>query len=110
MDPLSLTASIIAILGTGGAIAKGFVKIRGTRHAPVVLLQLNNEVSDLTLLVQAVDQQLQSYRSPMAPSTQDQVICKALERAKEVVLDLEKLIGYTLTKETSSGLQVNRTA
>ena len=110
MDPLSITASIIAILGTGGAVAKGLFKLRSIKDAPTVLLQLNNDVSDLTLLVQAVDQLLRSYRPAMPPSMQDQVVYSALERARNVVLQLEELIEYTLTKETGSGPQANRTA
>ena len=50
MDPISLRASIIAILGAGGAIAKAMHKIRGLKHAPDVLLQLNNEVTVLLFL------------------------------------------------------------
>ena len=110
MDPLSLTASIIAILGTGGAIAKGFGKIRETKDAPTVILQLNNDVSDLTLLIRAVDQLLRSHLLAVASPEQEQIVYNALERARNVLLDLEKLVEYTLTKETNLGTQVNRTA
>lgn len=43
-DPLSVTASIIAVAGLAKATAKGIDKIVSKRHAPSLLLQLANEV------------------------------------------------------------------
>ena len=110
MDPLSITASIITILGTSGVISKSFSKVRGLKDAPAILLQFNNEVSDLTLLVRAVDEVYRMHRTASASSTQVGVVCSTLDRARNVVLNLEKLVEYTLTKWTSSGSQINRTA
>ena len=110
MDPLSITASIIAILGTGGIIAKGFNKVRGLKDAPNILLQLNNEVSDLTLLVQAVDEIYRWHLSALALSSQEAVVCSTLERAQNVVLDLQKLIEYTSIRITSSDSRMKRTS
>ena len=101
MDPLSITASIITLLGTGGIIAKGFRKVRGLKNAPSILLQLNNEVSELTLLVQAVEEVYRWHRTAWASSTQEAVLCGALERARHVVLDLEKLVENALTRRAS---------
>lgn len=47
MDPLSLTASIIAVVGTGSAVSRGLKKVLLARDLPDVILQLNNEVVDL---------------------------------------------------------------
>ena len=47
MDPLSLTASIIAVVGAGSTIGKGLKKAVEARHMPDVVLDLNNEISDL---------------------------------------------------------------
>ena len=111
MDPLSLTASIIAVFGAGGTIAKGLGKIRHLKKAPIVLLQLHNEVSDLHLLICAVDE---LYRKPddatARSALQEQVACRTLERAKRALLDLEELIGYILTKETNKGTEVDSLA
>ena len=99
MDPLSLTASIIAILGAGGTISKGLSKIRHLKRAPYIVLQLNNEVTDLHLLICAVDD-LYRQTDQSVLDTQEYVIRSALERAKHAVLELEELIEYVLTKET----------
>ena len=110
MDPLSITASLITVLGTGGAVTKGLGMILNLKNAPNILLQLNNEVSDLTLVIRAVDDLCRRSQLTHAAPTQEEVVYSALERARNVVLDLEKLIEYTLTKQTSSGSHVNRIA
>ena len=110
MDPLSLTVSILTILGTGGIIAKGFGKVRGLKDAPAIVFQLNNEVSDLTLLVRAVDEAYRLHGLAMTSSTHAEVVYNVLKRAQNVVLDLEKLVDHTLTKPTSSGSRVSRRA
>lgn len=48
-DPLSVTASIIAVAGLAKATAKGIDKIISKRHAPTLLLQLANEVHMLQI-------------------------------------------------------------
>ena len=47
MDPLSLTASIVAIIGVGGQAAKAIKKLASVRGAPASILALHNELSDL---------------------------------------------------------------
>ena len=106
MDPLSITAGIISVLSASGTIAGGLSKIRGMKRAPNALLQLNNEVTDLQLLVQAIDELYRPHNATTA--IQQEVVCSALERAKLTVLELEKFIGYTLTKETDVGTKVDR--
>ena len=106
MDPVSVTASVIAILGTGGVIAKGLGKIRRLKNAPTILLQLNNEVADLHLLVQAVDELCR--HSTLSPPLQRDLVYNNLERTRNALLELEQLIEYTLSKETNSGSQINR--
>lgn len=54
MSSFSLTASIPAIVGVGTTVGKALKRI-SSRGIPDILLQLNNEVSDLQYVVQAVD-------------------------------------------------------
>ena len=63
MDPLSLTASIIAVLGAGGSVASGIERIVSLRHAPDALLALNNEIVDFQLVVRMIQELLQDYKS-----------------------------------------------
>ena len=106
MDPLSLTASIIAVLGLTGSVGKGFHKIREIRKAPEILLQLNNEVTDLYLLVHAIDDLYRQHNDSTRVSQQE-VVCAVLERTKSAVLELEEVIAYRLTKETKRGTEID---
>ncbi len=92
MDPLSMTASILAIVGAGSAIGKGLKKIISARRLPDILLQLNNEVTDLQYVVQDVDDLLRQGPLPSHAS-----LTSALKYIKRTLLALESLIAYELT-------------
>ena len=109
MDPLSFTTSIIAILGVGGTIAKGLQKLHQMKKAPEILLQLNNEITDLKVVVLAVDELCRQSSDPIS-AVQQEVVYKALQRAKNIVLELELLINHVLTRETTSGSEISRLA
>lgn len=66
MDTLSITVSILTILGTGGVVAQNLGRIRRLRKAPTLLLQLNNEITDLELLVHAVEETLRENEDVIA--------------------------------------------
>lgn len=112
MDPLSLTASIIAILGAGSTISRGLRRIQQLKDAPELLLQLNNEITDLYLLIRVVDQLYHGHKyfRNQDSDAQQEAICAALTRAKRDVLELEKLIAYVLTRETDAGAEIDRLA
>ena len=101
MDPLSLTASIIAVIGAGSAVSKGLEKILSARKLPNIVLQLNNEVTDLQYVVQDVDdllrQQAQVNREDRRPLQDQASLVRALEHAKQTILALQSLIAYQLT-------------
>lgn len=90
MDPLSLIASIIAIVGAGGSVGKGLKKLASIRHAERDLVLLQDDVSDLQLLVGNVSEIILEFeKTTKRPSYQR--IGRALERTKSTILDLEKL-------------------
>lgn len=100
MDPLSITAGILAIFGAGGKVGNGFRKLVQLRDAPDALLALCNEVIDLQCVVQNVVDLLQRWQDEHAlPSS----IEGALNQAKATVLDLEKIIFYDMTTITTRG-------
>ncbi|KAL9044028.1 MAG: hypothetical protein Q9214_002806 [Letrouitia sp. 1 TL-2023] len=96
MEPISATASILTILGSGKAIAKFFNKVRALKHAPSVLLALNNEVNDAHLLVEQVDEVLR--KSSAMGYKELQTVVHAVERLKEPVAELECFAALALTK------------
>ncbi|MCJ1241448.1 hypothetical protein MMC14_009453 [Varicellaria rhodocarpa] len=62
MDPLSLTASIIAIFGVGGQIANTLRKLASSRGSSDLLIAINNELSDLHLVVLAIQDVLRKQQ------------------------------------------------
>ncbi len=99
MDPLAISASLLTLLGTGGQIGKGLRKLIVLRNAPDAFLALKNEVADLRRLLQEVDDVGRQYEQ--VPGSQlPSIILTALEKAKETLLDMERLITYGLSKIT----------
>lgn len=96
MDPLSVTAGIIAVLGTGGVVVKRVKSLLALEYAPDELLSLNNEISDLQSVLHDV-QDLLVRPSDDHGAPVPLALTKALQRSRETVLALEKLIAYDLT-------------
>ena len=60
-DLLSLTASIIAVIGAAEGVSKTLAKIKSLLNAPDELLALNNEVSDLKIIFNDVQSYVTKY-------------------------------------------------
>ena len=102
-----MTAGILAIIGAGSTVRKGLKKIISARRLPDILLQLNNEVTDLQYVVQDVDDLLRQ-RSPSTgedrcPLSSQASLSSALEHARATLLALESLIVNELTAVDSLG-------
>lgn len=54
MDPLSISASVVALLGAADGVSRGLRKLLKLRGVPDLILALNNELSDLQLLLNEV--------------------------------------------------------
>ena len=54
-DPLSIIASIIAVLGAAESAGKTLNRIRDMMNAPDEVLALGNEISDLTVVLKHVE-------------------------------------------------------
>ena len=95
MDPLSVTASIITIIGVGGNIAKTLAKLASQKDAPDFILLLNNELADLHLVVLAIQNIYQKHqidtdaRAPHLPI--DNSITSALTQAQQTATVLQAL-------------------
>ena len=104
MDPLSLSVSIITLLGAGGSIAKALGKLHLASDA---LFALNNEVSDLHVIVLETNRILQEHGNQIdgtqsTPNSISKHLGSLLERAKQKLLELETLIEYRLTTPGAS--------
>ena len=106
-DPLSITASIIAVVGAAEGVTKTLAKIRNIRNAPEELLALINEVSDLRIVFGDVQNYIQSTERSQTTSrlaTTNEVLqhmAILINRAKYKLLELDQLIQYRLMKPES---------
>ena len=96
-----MTAGILAVIGAGSTVRKGLKKLLSARRLPDIVLQLNNEVTDLQYVVQDVDnllrQRSQSTGGNRCSLSSHASLTSALEHAKATLLALESLIIHELT-------------
>lgn len=83
MDPLSVTAGIIAILGAGGVVGKRIKILTALKSAPDELLILNNEISDLQYVLNDV-QDLLRRQSDDHGAPVPLVLTKALRQSERL--------------------------
>ena len=99
MDPLSLTASIIAIIGVGGQAAKAVRKLASLKGAPDLILALNNEITDIHLVVVAIQDVFERQQASGVPFpgnrageiSVDASVTNSLAQANEKVTELDAL-------------------
>ena len=110
MDPLSLTASIIAIVGAGSTLAQTVKKIASLRGAPAVLLALNNEIADLQLALHAI---IDVYEG--GHTVQESTAASLSSTLLQIRTSIEQLVGLVARVQKPSngptdGLKLNRVA
>ena len=110
MDPLSVTASVLAIFGAARQVTKGLAKVRTLHHAPAELSSLINEVSDL----QAILSQVASFSNQLEEERlRGPVVAlkSHLSRALDQLHALNNLINAELLKVRADGTtKTNRVA
>ena len=99
MDPLSITASLIALIGAAESIAVGINKLASLRNAPASVLALNNELSDLRLVLREVEPLLQKHYQALAdtqssrfPASGKSTLLISIQRAKVKLVELESIV------------------
>ena len=110
-DPLSAAASILTLLGAGGAVGKFLKKVVALKHAPDILLALNNDIVDLQRVVQGVEE-LRQQHSQMTDKASLDHVCESLGKVKKTLSILEYLVSYELTvvERDGSHLRLDRSA
>lgn len=97
MDPLSVAASTVTLVGVMDPVIKGVRKLARLKHAEPVLQQLNNELSDFRLVVGKVEDKCRQALIENGDLASDQeVLSRAIDRAKDAILELEQVIVYGL--------------
>ena len=99
MDPLSITASVLTLLTAANQVAKGLDKLASIKGAPAAVLALNNELSDLRLVLAEAEPLLQKYAYTAVSSTAgDRTLQRSIDKAKGRLADLESIIGNRLMR------------
>ena len=93
MDPLSISASIVALIGAAKGVAVGIDKLASLRGAPAAVLQLNNEVSELRLVLDVAESLLRKH-DETAPreDNKDNTLQLSVGRATERLTELESVV------------------
>ncbi|KAL8673685.1 MAG: hypothetical protein Q9168_001900 [Polycauliona sp. 1 TL-2023] len=99
-EAFALAASIIALVNTSRKTAQGIAKLAELRHAPDMFLALNNEVADLQCVIEDLQDLDQKHRDFLHEAITP-TYHRTIERTKEVLMSLDKLIAYRLTKRES---------
>ena len=106
-DPLSITASIIAVVGAAEGVGKTINKIRNFREAPYELFSLINEISDFRIVLGDIEGNLiQNTSYIQLQAEQSEHMSALLDRAKEQLLQLDELVQYQLVRPDSTSQQV----
>ena len=112
MDPLSITASTAALVGLIEISVNGVRKLVGLKDASPALQQVNNELADLRLIVGKIeDAYRQLLDSGLETPPDQEALSVAINRAKEIILGLEKIIAYDMLKVSGdNSLRVSSTS
>ena len=106
-DPLSITASVIAVVGAAEGVSKTIAKVKSIQNASNEALALINEVSDLRIILYDVESYVsQNARWSHSPPEQLDHMTTLLTRAKDQLLQLDKLIQYQLVKPESTDQKI----
>ncbi|OSS44078.1 hypothetical protein B5807_11233 [Epicoccum nigrum] len=110
MDPLSITASVLAIIGASEKTVKGLAKLRSFKHAVAGFSALINEVQDLRLILANVA--VQGHQLEQNPDDGPVLALRSLlKRTEKQVQELEEYIQYDLSKpdiDEPGGIKVKR--
>ena len=98
---LSLAASIIAVLGAAEGVAKALSKVRSIRKASDEVLALNNEVSNLQVILCDVQGYVRNIPESHISQEHLQHLLTFVDQAKEKLLQLDRLIHYDVLKPQS---------
>ena len=115
MDPFTLTASILTVVGAGAQTIKLLEKAASLRNTPPLALALKDELSDLRLSVLAIEELFSEQSKELAiSSSQDTVrhrntvvsVIGYLERANSLIIKLDgvldPLLKYLLRSDVAA--------
>ena len=102
-DPFPIAVGALAVVGAARKVGKAFSKLRSLENASEEYLALQNEVSDMEAVLQQVATATYSPVAPEQEQHSDVVLRHQVDRAKSLLLELEELIAYALTRYSDEG-------
>ena len=98
-EVVGLAASVLTLLAAADQVAKGLDKLASIKEAPAAVLALNNEVSEIRLILCEAQPLLQQYQGTVASTvTEDRSLQVTIDRAKERLTDLQSIVGTRLLR------------
>ena len=96
MEPLSVAASVVAVLGAARRLSKGIGLLKAAKGAPESLDDLLSYLSGIEEVLLAIQD------IPTEPSTISPGLARVLGRTKAKFVEMDALIQYTLTEAGKS--------
>ncbi|KAI4086925.1 MAG: hypothetical protein LQ339_008978 [Xanthoria mediterranea] len=108
-EAFAVAASVITLFNTSRKAVEGIAKLAELRHAPEILLALNNEVVDLQYLLEDLTDLEHKFHDTLQEAFTPS-LRRTIDRTTAVLLALDELIAYKLTKPGSRAgiLRVDR--
>ncbi|KAL9017831.1 MAG: hypothetical protein Q9185_004846 [Variospora sp. 1 TL-2023] len=100
MDPISVAASLLTVLGAAATAGRALDRLSSLRHAPDHLVALVNEISDLRVVLHNVRDAVQGRAKT---SQECGNVAYIVQRASQKMSELNRLIYGNLVKTPSSG-------
>ena len=107
-DPLSVTASVIAIMGAAEGVSKALARIKEIKNAPSELLALMNEFADLRVVLGDVERNIRNAQRSKLPERELAHLSTIANKAKDQLLELDQLFHYRLVKPNASQFKISR--
>ncbi|KAK0652667.1 hypothetical protein B0T16DRAFT_443837 [Cercophora newfieldiana] len=105
-DPLSIATGIVALLGASTACGKKLVAtVQSFRNAPLELVVLSNEVSDLTTVLAAIEAAVSDIAEEHS-----QGFAENLEKASQALHAIEETINTIVTTSAAGAKEISNIA
>ena len=99
MDPLSISASLVAIIGAVGAIT---TKVNGVRHADEQLDAIRADLADIENIISSGKDIVDNHGQHI-PANLRIRLPEVLNRAQQLFKELEDIIDHSLVKQKANG-------
>ncbi len=109
MDPLSITASVIAIATAAAQISKAIRGLRAFGEVPGRIYAVKNEVADLEVVLRQVGHALQQPQRRLSPDADYGELTAILARTQDRLSELAETLGRVATScESAAGSKISR--